>query len=44
MSAPKGIGSIAKENGFKEVYYADLRTLSILGVWTQRFVTIYGAR
>jgi hypothetical protein len=38
------IGAIAKDHGFKEVHYADLRTLSVLGVWTQRFVTIYGVR
>jgi hypothetical protein len=38
------IGTIAKENGFEKVHYADLRTLRVLGVWTQRFVTIYGVR
>lgn len=36
------IGDIAKKEGFEEIYYADLRTLSILGVWTQRFVHVYG--
>ncbi len=36
------IGTIAKENGFETVHYADLRTLSILFVWRQQFVTIYG--
>jgi hypothetical protein len=38
------IGTIAKRHGFEEVHYADLRTLSVLGVWTQQFVTIYGVR
>ncbi len=38
------IGTIAKENGFETVQYADLRTLSVLGLWNQQFVTIYGVR
>ena len=38
------VGTIAKRHGFEEVYYADLRTLRVLGVWTQQFVTIYGKR
>jgi hypothetical protein len=29
------IGSLAKRAGFEKVYYADLQTISILGIWTQ---------
>jgi hypothetical protein len=36
------IGRIAKEHGFETVYYADLETLSVLGIWNQRFVHVYG--
>lgn len=39
-----GIGAIAKENGFDKVYYADLETLRVLGIWTQQWVHVYGAR
>ncbi len=39
-----GIGQIATEYGFDEVYYADLETLRILGIWTQRWVHVYGTR
>jgi hypothetical protein len=28
--------------GFDKVYYADRTVLSIVGVWTQIFVTVYG--
>ncbi len=37
-----GIGDIAKKKGLTEVHYADINTLSVLGVWTQRTVTVYG--
>jgi hypothetical protein len=36
------IGEIAKQAGLQEVYYADLETLSILGIWTQKFAHVYG--
>lgn len=36
------IGQIAKDNGLEEVYYADLETLSVLGIWTQRWVNVVG--
>ena len=36
------IGSIAKERGFTELYYADHEILSILGIWRQDFVNLYG--
>jgi len=38
----RGIGDVAKKAGMTEVYYADLETLTVLGVWTQRFVHVYG--
>ena len=38
----RAIGDIAKKAGLTEVYYADETVLSVLGVWTQRFVTVYG--
>jgi len=38
------IGSIAKEAGFREVYYADLQTFSLLGIWTQYRVRVYGSK
>lgn len=36
------IGDIMKKAGLKEVYYADLEILSVLGIWTQRWVNVYG--
>lgn len=36
------IGAIAKEHGLERVYYADLETIRVLNVWTQRFVVVYG--
>ena len=38
------IGEIANKAGFREIYYADLETLSILGIWTQQIVHVYGVR
>ncbi len=35
-------GDIARQNGFETVYFADLETLSILGIWTQQIVHVYG--
>lgn len=37
-----GIGDIAKANGLQQIDYADLETLSILGIWTQEWVHVYG--
>jgi hypothetical protein len=37
-----GIGDIARKAGLKKVYYADRTVLSVAGVWTQVFVTVYG--
>ena len=36
------IGDIAKANGMETVYYADLESLSILGIWKQYTVHVYG--
>ena len=38
------IGSIAKQAGFSEIYYADLETFSVLGIWTQYHVHVYGIK
>ncbi len=38
------IGALAKRAGFSEVYYADLQTISILGIWTQYRVRVYGTK
>lgn len=38
------IGDIAREHGFETVNYADLETLRVLGVWTQRWAHVYGTR
>ena len=38
------IGSIAKQAGFSELYYADLETFSVLGIWTQYRVHVYGRK
>ncbi|MHC4513853.1 MAG: TRL domain-containing protein [Planctomycetota bacterium] len=36
------IGDIMKRAGLTEVHYADMETTSVLGIWTQRFVNVYG--
>lgn len=36
------IGDIAKKQGMQEVYFADLETLSILRIWNQYTVHVYG--
>jgi hypothetical protein len=36
------IGEVAKEHGIDEVYFADLETLRVLGIWTQQWVHVYG--
>ena len=36
------IGDIARREGIETVYYADMELLSVLGIWTQRTVHIYG--
>lgn len=39
-----GLGEIAKTNGFSEIYYADLETMTVLGVWKQQWARVYGKR
>ncbi len=36
------IGDIAREYGIETVYFADIERLSILGIWNQDTVHIYG--
>lgn len=36
------VGEIAKEKGFKKVYFADIESLCVLGIWQQNTVHIYG--
>lgn len=36
------IGAVAKEHGLEEIYYADIETLSVLRIWTQRWVHVVG--
>ena len=38
------IGALAKQAGLAEAYYADLETFSLLGIWTQYRVHVYGTR
>jgi hypothetical protein len=35
-------GDIAKKNGLNELYFADLETLKVLGIWNQYTVHLYG--
>ena len=35
-------GDIAKQNGMNELYFADLETLKVLGIWNQYTVRLYG--
>jgi hypothetical protein len=36
------IGDIARKNGLNEIFFADLETLRVLGVWNQYTVHVYG--
>lgn len=36
------IGDIAEQEGIETLYYADLETFSILGIWNQYTVHVYG--
>lgn len=36
------IGDIAKKHGLNELYYADLEYLSVLRIWNQYTVHVYG--
>lgn len=35
-------GDVAREHGFEQLYYADLETFSILGIWTQQTLHLHG--
>ena len=37
-----GIGDIARKQGLKEMYFADLEIFSILNIWNQNTVHVYG--
>ena len=37
-----GIADAAHAQGMTEIYYADLETLSVLGLWQQRWAIVYG--
>ena len=36
------IGDIARQNGLETVYFVDMETLSVLGLWNQYTVHLYG--
>lgn len=36
------IGDIAKKNGMNEIYFADLETFSVLHIWNEYTVHVYG--
>ncbi len=42
LSDSNAIGDIAKQNGIETVYFADLETTSILIIWNQYTVHVYG--
>ena len=41
-SDSNAIGDIAKKNGLKELYFADLETVRILSIWNRYWVHVYG--
>jgi hypothetical protein len=38
------IGDVAKKAGMKEICFAELETLSVLRIWSQYTVHVYGKR
>jgi hypothetical protein len=42
MWGQDGLGEIAREHGIRELRYADLEYLSVLTVWQQYTVHLYG--
>jgi hypothetical protein len=42
MWSSNAIGDIARRNGIKTVYFADLETLSVLGIFKRYTVHVYG--
>lgn len=41
-SDSNAIGDIARKNGLKELYFADLETRSFFTIWNQYWVHVYG--
>ncbi len=37
-----GIGEIARQQGLAEIYYADVKTTTILRYWSKNVVRVYG--
>ena len=42
MWGDTALGDVAREKGLKELYYADLEYLSVLTIWRQYTVHLYG--
>jgi hypothetical protein len=42
MWGDTALGDVAKEKGLQEIYYADMEYLSVLTIWQQSTVHIYG--
>lgn len=41
----RAIGDAAQKGGLKEIYYADLHTVSVLlGIWEEQTIEVYGSR
>lgn len=40
----EGLAETARRHGLTTIYYADRETLSVLGIWTQRWAHVYGER
>jgi hypothetical protein len=42
MWGDTALGDVAKEKGLQEIYYADMEFLSVLTIWQQSTVHLYG--
>jgi TRL-like protein family len=42
MWGDAALGDIAREKGLRDLYYADLEVLSVLTIWRQHTVHLYG--
>ena len=42
MWGDDALGQVARDHGIKELYYADLEYLSVLTIWQQYTVHLYG--
>jgi len=38
----RGVGEIARLYGLEQIHYADFEVLSVLGIWTRRWIHLYG--